>query len=189
MILWSLFVYAPMAHMVLGQRRISECCARRAVSDSGFRRRNGPSTLRRAFRLFVWRAVSWAPPSDNSEAAPCPPHAAWCSVLIGACLSVGWMVWVSMRAARSQTGNTGDPALFCGYPILGLALLLPHWGWGAAEWVGANGKTKRSRRQFRELVAGLVAITPAAGFVSPIVSRSLLDCWRAFSAISWLPKV
>src|SRR6202008_3141794 len=91
---------------------------------------------------------------------PMPPHSLVLS-FIGACLL--WVGWFGFNAGSAlQAGGLASSAFVATHFAAAAAAL----GWGAAEWI-KNGKAS-ALGAISGSVAGLVAITPAAGFVGPM---------------------
>jgi Amt family ammonium transporter len=89
-----------------------------------------------------------------------PPHSVVLS-FIGACLL--WVGWFGFNAGSALSAGTLATSAFIATHFAAAAAAI---GWGAAEWL-RNGKVS-ALGAISGAVAGLVAITPAAGFVTPI---------------------
>jgi len=89
-----------------------------------------------------------------------PPHSVVLS-FIGACLL--WVGWFGFNAGSALSAGSLATSAFVATHFGAAAATL---GWGAAEW-WKNGKPS-ALGAISGAVAGLVAITPAAGFVSPM---------------------
>jgi Amt family ammonium transporter len=89
-----------------------------------------------------------------------PPHSVVLS-FIGACLL--WVGWFGFNAGSALSAGTLATSAFVATHFGAAAATL---GWSAAEW-WKNGKPS-ALGAISGAVAGLVAITPAAGFVSPM---------------------
>ena len=91
-----------------------------------------------------------------------PPHSVVLS-FIGACLL--WVGWFGFNAGSAlSAGSLATSAFIATHFAAATAAL----GWGAAEWI-RNGKPS-ALGAISGAVAGLVAITPAAGFVGPMAA-------------------
>jgi Amt family ammonium transporter len=91
---------------------------------------------------------------------PMPPHSVVLSV-IGACLL--WVGWFGFNAGSALSAGTLATSAFVATHLSAAAATL---AWAGAEWL-RNGKAS-VLGAISGSVAGLVAITPAAGFVSPM---------------------
>ena len=91
---------------------------------------------------------------------PMPPHSVVLS-FIGACLL--WVGWFGFNAGSALNAGSLATSAFVATHFAAAAAAL---GWAAAEWL-RNGKPS-VLGGISGAVAGLVAITPAAGFVGPM---------------------
>jgi Amt family ammonium transporter len=91
---------------------------------------------------------------------PMPPHSVVLSV-IGACLL--WVGWFGFNAGSALSAGALATSAFVATHLSAAAATL---GWAGAEWV-RNGKPS-VLGAISGSVAGLVAITPASGFVTPM---------------------
>jgi Amt family ammonium transporter len=157
MVLWSLLVYAPMAHMVWGKGGLLNAGLGGRFPTLDFAGgtvvhiTSGVSAL--VCALFLGRRVGF--PKE-----PMPPHSVVLS-FIGACLL--WVGWFGFNAGSAlSSGSLATSAFVATHFAAATAAI----GWAAAEWI-RNGKPT-VLGAISGSVAGLVAITPAAGFVSPM---------------------
>src|SRR5262249_55225923 len=156
MSLWSLLVYAPMAHMVWGKGGLLNAAlgGRFPTLDfaggTGLTTTPGGSAL--VCALYLGRRVGYR--SD-----PMPPHSMVLS-FVGACLL--WVGWFGFNAGSALGAGSLATSAFVATHFAAAAAVV---GWGGAEWF-RNGKPS-ALGAISGAVAGLVAITPAAGFVSP----------------------
>ena len=157
MVLWSLIVYAPMAHMVWGKGGLLNASLGGRFPTLDFAGgtvvhiTSGVSALICA--LFLGRRVGF--PKE-----PMPPHSVVLS-FIGACLL--WVGWFGFNAGSAlSSGSLATSAFVATHFAAATAAI----GWAAAEWI-RNGKPS-VLGAISGSVAGLVAITPAAGFVGPM---------------------
>jgi Amt family ammonium transporter len=157
MLLWSLIVYAPMAHMVWGKGGLLNASLGGRFPTLDFAGgtvvhiTSGVSALICA--LFLGRRVGFP-----KEAMP--PHSVVLS-FIGACLL--WVGWFGFNAGSAlSSGGLATSAFVATHFAAATAAI----GWAGAEWI-RNGKPS-VLGAISGSVAGLVAITPAAGFVSPM---------------------
>ena len=157
----------------LGQRRPFECLSGRRDSHLGFCRRHGGACDFGGFGAGV-RVVSGKTPGISPGAMP--PHSVVLSV-IGACLL--WVGWFGFNAGSALSAGS----------LATSAFVATHFGAAAAAWAGpaewfVNGKAS-VLGAISGAVAGLVAITPAAGFRRTDVGPGDRISCRAWSAISW----
>ena len=96
---------------------------------------------------------------------PMPPHSVVLSV-IGACLL--WVGWFGFNAGSALAAGSLATSAFVATHFGAAAAAL---GWSAAEWL-AKGKAS-VLGAISGAVAGLVAITPAAGFVGPMSALAI----------------
>jgi Amt family ammonium transporter len=91
---------------------------------------------------------------------PMPPHSVVLS-FIGACLL--WVGWFGFNAGSALSSGTLATSAFVATHFGAAAAAI---GWSVAEWI-RQGKPS-ALGAISGCVAGLVAITPAAGFVTPM---------------------
>jgi len=157
MTLWFLIVYAPMAHMVWGKGGFLNASLRGRFPTLDFAGgtvvhiTSGVSAL--VCALYMGKRVGY-------PKQPMPPHSLVLS-FIGACLL--WVGWFGFNAgsALAAGGLASSAFVATHFGAAGAAL-----SWSAAEWLN-NGRAS-ALGAISGAVAGLVAITPAAGFVGPI---------------------
>jgi Amt family ammonium transporter len=157
MVLWSLLVYAPMAHMVWGKGGLLNASLGGRFPTLDFAGgtvvhiTSGVSALICA--LFLGKRMGY--PREQM-----PPHSVVLS-FIGACLL--WVGWFGFNAGSAlSSGSLATSAFVATHFAAATAAI----GWAAAEWI-RNGKPS-VLGAISGSVAGLVAITPAAGFVGPM---------------------
>jgi Amt family ammonium transporter len=157
MILWSLIVYAPMAHMVWGKGGFLNAALGGRFPTLDFAGgtvvhvTSGVSAL--VCALYLGRRIGY--PKQNMT-----PHSVVLS-FIGACLL--WVGWFGFNAGSALSAGGLATSAFVATHFGAASAAL---GWSAAEWL-RNGKPS-ALGAISGAVAGLVAITPAAGFVSPM---------------------
>lgn len=159
MTLWSLTVYAPMAHMVWGKGGLLNAALGGRFPTLDFAGgtvvhiTSGVSAL--VCALYLGRRLGY--PQE-----PMPPHSVVLS-FIGACLL--WVGWFGFNAGSAlNAGGLATSAFVATHFAAATAAI----GWACAEWV-KNGKPT-ILGAISGAVAGLVAITPAAGFVGPMAA-------------------
>jgi Amt family ammonium transporter len=96
---------------------------------------------------------------------PTPPHSVVLS-FIGACLL--WVGWFGFNAGSALAAGSLATSAFVATHFGAAAATI---SWSAAEWV-RNGKPS-ALGAISGAVAGLVAITPAAGFVTPMSALAI----------------
>ena len=157
MILWSVIVYDPMAHMVWGKGGLLNASLGGRFPTLDFAGgtvvhiTSGVSAL--VCALYMGRRVGY--PKE-----PMPPHSVVLS-FIGACLL--WVGWFGFNAGSALGAGSLATSAFVATHFAAAAAAL---GWAGAEWL-RNGKPS-TLGAISGAVAGLVAITPAAGFVGPM---------------------
>ncbi len=157
MILWSLVVYAPMAHMVWGKGGLLNAALGGRFPTLDFAGgtvvhiTSGVSAL--VCALYLGRRVGYGE-------EPMQPHSMVLS-FIGACLL--WVGWFGFNAGSALSAGTLATSAFVATHMAAASAVV---GWVAAEWF-RNGKPS-ALGAISGAVAGLVAITPASGFVGPM---------------------
>lgn len=157
MILWSIVVYAPMAHMVWGKGGFLNASLGGRFPTLDFAGgtvvhiTSGVSAL--VCALFLGRRLGY--PKE-----PMPPHSVVLS-FIGACML--WVGWFGFNAGSALGAGSLASSAFVATHFGAAAAVV---GWSGAEWL-RNGKPS-ALGAISGAVAGLVAITPAAGFVGPM---------------------
>ena len=159
MVLWSIVVYDPMAHMVWGKGGLLNAALGGRFPTLDFAGgtvvhvTSGVSAL--VCAIYLGRRLGYP-----REAMP--PHSVVLS-FVGACLL--WVGWFGFNAGSAlAAGNLATSAFVATHFAAAAAVV----GWAGAEWV-RNGKPS-ALGAISGAVAGLVAITPAAGFVSPMAA-------------------
>ena len=157
MILWALIVYSPMAHMVWGKGGLLNAALGGKLPTLDFAGgtvvhvTSGVSALVTA--LYLGKRLGYPQKAM-------PPHSVVLS-FIGACLL--WVGWFGFNAGSALGASSLATSAFVATHFGAAAAAI---GWLAAEWV-RNGKPS-ALGGISGCVAGLVGITPAAGFVTPI---------------------
>ena len=157
MALWSLMVYAPMAHMVWGKGGILNASLGGRFPTLDFAGgtvvhiTSGVSAL--VCAQYLGRRLGY--PKEMM-----PPHSVVLS-FIGACLL--WVGWFGFNAGSALSSGSLATSAFVATHFAAAAAAI---GWAASEWI-RNGKPT-VLGSISGAVAGLVAITPASGFVGPM---------------------
>src|SRR5271157_5346877 len=162
MTLWTIIVYDPMAHMVWGKGGILNASLGGAVPTLDFAGgtvvhvTSGVSAL--VCALYLGKRLGY--PKE-----PMPPHSVVLS-FIGACLL--WVGWFGFNAGSALSAGGLATSAFVATHFGAAAAVV---GWSAAEWL-LRGKPS-ALGAISGGVAGLVAITPASGFVSPMSALAI----------------
>lgn len=156
MILWSIFVYSPMAHMVWGVHGLLNATSGSIPSldfagGTVVHVTSGVSALVTA--IYLGKRIGY--PKESMQ-----PHSVVLS-FVGACLL--WVGWFGFNAGSALAAGTLATSAFVATHFGAAAAAI---GWSAVEWI-RNGKPS-ALGAISGAVAGLVAITPASGFVTPI---------------------
>ncbi len=157
MTLWFLLVYAPMAHMVWGKGGLLNAALGGRFPTLDFAGgtvvhiTSGVSAL--VCALYMGKRIGY-------PKQPMPPHNLVLS-FIGACLL--WVGWFGFNAGSALASGGLATSAFVATHFGAAAAAL---SWSLAEWL-KNGRAS-ALGAISGAVAGLVAITPAAGFVGPM---------------------
>ncbi len=157
MTLWSLLVYDPMAHMVWGKGGLLNAALGGHFPTLDFAGgtvvhvTSGVSAL--VCAIYLGRRLGY--PHDAM-----PPHSVVLS-FVGACLL--WVGWFGFNAGSALGSGTLATSAFVATHFGAAAAAV---GWSGVEWI-RNGRAS-ALGAISGAVAGLVAITPAAGFVGPM---------------------
>jgi len=156
MVLWSLIVYSPMAHMVWGAGGLLNSSGGTFptldfAGGTVVHITSGVSALVAA--LYFGKRVGY-------PKQPMPPHSVVLS-FIGACLL--WVGWFGFNAGSALAASGLATSAFVATHFAAATAAI---GWAVAEWI-RNGKPS-VLGAISGAVAGLVAITPASGFVGPM---------------------
>ncbi len=159
--LWSLFVYCPMAHMVWGVGGLLNNVGGRFPSldfagGTVVHVTSGVSAL--VTCLYLGKRIGY--PHTKMQ-----PHSMVLS-FIGACLL--WVGWFGFNAGSALAANGLATSAFVNTHFAAAAAAI---GWSIAEWIH-NGKPT-ALGAISGAVAGLVAITPASGFVQPMSALAI----------------
>ena len=162
MTLWFLLVYAPMAHMVWGKGGFLNASLGGRFPTLDFAGgtvvhiTSGVSAL--VCALYMGKRVGY-------PKQPMPPHSLVLS-FIGACLL--WVGWFGFNAGSALSSGGLASSAFVATHFGAAAAAL---SWSLAEWL-KNGRAS-ALGAISGAVAGLVAITPAAGFVDPMAALGI----------------
>jgi ammonium transporter, Amt family len=157
--LWAFVVYFPMAHMVWGKGGLLNAYLGGRIATFDFAGgtvvhiTSGVSAL--VCALYLGKRAGY--PHESMK-----PHSMTYSV-IGACLL--WVGWFGFNAGSATAANGLATSAFINTHFAAATAAL---SWMAAEWV-KSGKPSMLGG-ISGAVAGLVAITPASGFVQPMAA-------------------
>jgi Amt family ammonium transporter len=159
--LWSLLVYCPMAHMVWGVGGLLNATGAHIPSldfagGTVVHITSGISAL--VTCIYLGKRIGY-------PHTPTPPHSMVLS-FIGACLL--WVGWFGFNAGSALAASPLATSAFVNTHFAAAAAAL---GWTVAEWIH-NGKPT-ALGAISGAVAGLVAITPASGFVQPFAALAI----------------
>jgi Amt family ammonium transporter len=160
--LWFVLVYAPVAHMVWGKGGLLNASLGGAFPTLDFAGgtvvhiTSGVSAL--VCALYLGKRLGY-------PKVPMPPHSVVLS-FIGACLL--WVGWFGFNAGSALSAGSLATSAFVATHFAAAAAVI---GWVAAEWI-RNGKPS-ALGAISGAVAGLVAITPASGFVGPMSALAI----------------
>jgi len=156
MVLWSIVVYAPMAHMVWGKGGLLNASLGGRFPTLDFAGgtvvhiTSGVSAL--VCALYLGKRIGY--PEESIL-----PHSVVLS-FIGACLL--WVGWFGFNAGSALSAGSLATSAFVATHFAAAAAVI---GWVLAEWV--RNRKPSALGAISGAVAGLVAITPASGFVGP----------------------
>jgi Amt family ammonium transporter len=162
MVLWSFLVYFPMAHMVWGKGGLLNAFLGGRYGCLDFAGgtvvhvTSGVSAL--VCALYLGKRLGY--PSE-----PMKPHNLVLSV-IGACLL--WVGWFGFNAGSALASSALATSAFVATHFGAAAATL---GWMLAEWIKSGKPSVLGA--ISGAVAGLVAITPASGFVTPLAALGI----------------
>jgi Amt family ammonium transporter len=161
-VLWTSVVYFPLAHMVWGKGGLMNAALGGTIPALDFAGgtvvhiSSGFSAL--ACALYVGRRVG-----HGKE--PMQPHSLVLS-FIGACML--WVGWFGFNAGSALSAGGLATSAFVATHFAAAAATL---GWTAAEWVRTGKPTVLGA--ISGAVAGLVGVTPASGFVTPMSALAI----------------
>jgi Amt family ammonium transporter len=157
-ILWLLLIYCPMAHMVWGKGGLfnwgfpgNQIPALDFAGGTVVHISSGVSALICA--LVLGKRMGYGK-------VPMPPHSVVLSVIGASLLWVGWFGF-NAGSALEASGLASSAFVATHFASASAAL-----GWAFAEWIKTGKPTVLGA--ISGAVAGLVVITPASGFVTPM---------------------
>ncbi len=169
--LWSLLVYSPMAHMVWGVGGLLNANGGHIPSldfagGTVVHVTSGVSALVTA--IYLGKRIGY-------PHTLMPPHSMVLS-FIGACLL--WVGWFGFNAGSALGSGSLATSAFVNTHFAAASAAL---GWTIIEWIH-NGKPT-ALGAISGAVAGLVAITPASGYVQPFAALAIGLIGGAFCSL------
>lgn len=155
--LWAFVVYFPMAHMVWGKGGFLNAYLGGKVHTFDFA---GGTVVHITSGVSALVCALYLGKRAGYPKEPMKPHSMMISV-IGACLL--WVGWFGFNAGSATAASGLATSAFINTHFAAASAAL---GWMAAEWL-KSGKPSMLGG-ISGAVAGLVAITPASGFVQPM---------------------
>ena len=160
--LWFLVVYAPLAHMVWGKGGLLNAALGGKFPTLDFA---GGTVVHISSGVSALVCALYLGKRTGFPRQPMPPHSLVLS-FIGACLL--WVGWFGFNAGSALAASSLATSAFIATHFATAAAAL---SWSAAEWI-KNGRAS-ALGAISGAVAGLVAITPAAGFVAPMPALAI----------------
>ncbi|MES1256808.1 MAG: ammonium transporter, partial [Acidobacteriota bacterium] len=155
--LWVLIVYFPMAHMVWGKGGFLNAYGGGAIRTFDFA---GGTVVHITSGVSALVCALYLGKRHGYPQEPIKPHSLVLSV-IGACLL--WVGWFGFNAGSALAASgLATSAFFATHFAAATAAL----SWMLAEWMHSGKPSMLGG--ISGAVAGLVAITPASGFVQPM---------------------
>ncbi len=161
-VLWSLLIYAPMAHMVWGNGGLLNASLGGGIPTLDFA---GGTVVHITSGVSALVCAVYLGKRLHYPKEPMPPHSVVLS-FIGAGLL--WVGWFGFNAGSALSAGSLATSAFVATQFGAAAAGI---GWSLAEWF-RNGKPS-ALGAISGAVAGLVAITPAAGFVGPMSALAI----------------
>jgi ammonium transporter, Amt family len=157
LILWFLVVYAPLAHMVWGKGGLLNAALGGRFPTLDFA---GGTVVHISSGVSALVCALYLGKRTGFPKQPMPPHSLVLS-FVGACLL--WVGWFGFNAGSALAASSLATSAFVATHLATAAAAI---SWSLAEWL-KNGRAS-ALGAISGAVAGLVAITPAAGFVAPM---------------------
>jgi Amt family ammonium transporter len=173
-VLWSTVIYAPLCHWVWGGGWLGDIGAMDFAGGTVVHISSGVSAL---------VAAAIIGPRRGLGREPMPPHSLPLTLLGASLLWVGWFGFNAGSALAAD--GTATLAFVTTNSAAGAAVL----GWMFSEWAGHGRPTMLGAAS--GAVAGLVAITPAAGFVEPWAALiiGLVAGVLCYNACNWKKRI
>lgn len=160
--LWFLVVYAPLAHMVWGKGGFLNAALGGKFPTLDFA---GGTVVHISSGVSALVCALYLGKRTGYPKQPMPPHSMVLS-FIGACLL--WVGWFGFNAGSALSAGALATSAFVATHFATAAAAV---SWSVAEWI-KNGRAS-ALGAISGAVAGLVAITPAAGFVGPMSALAI----------------
>ncbi|MGC2529616.1 MAG: ammonium transporter [Candidatus Acidiferrum sp.] len=160
--LWFLVVYAPLAHMVWGKGGFLNASLGGKFPTLDFA---GGTVVHISSGVSALVCALYLGKRTGYPKQPMPPHSLVLS-FIGACLL--WVGWFGFNAGSALAASSLATSAFVATHMATAAAAI---SWSVAEWF-KNGRAS-ALGAISGAVAGLVAITPAAGFVAPMPALAI----------------
>src|SRR5579864_5399807 len=155
-VLWALIVYFPMAHMVWGKGGLLNAFLGGKIPCFDFA---GGTVVHITSGVSALVCALYLGKRKGFGSEPMKPHSLVLS-FVGACLL--WVGWFGFNAGSALAASALATSAFVATHFAAAAAAL---GWITAEWMDAGKPSMLGA--ISGCVAGLVAITPASGFVQP----------------------
>jgi len=155
-------VYAPLAHMVWGKGGLLNASLGGKFPTLDFA---GGTVVHISSGVSALVCALYLGKRTGYPKQPMPPHSLVLS-FIGACLL--WVGWFGFNAGSALAANALATSAFVATHMATAAAAM---SWSIAEWI-KNGRAS-ALGAISGAVAGLVAITPAAGFVAPMPALAI----------------
>jgi Amt family ammonium transporter len=159
--LWFLVVYAPLAHMVWGKGGLLNASLEGKFPTLDFA---GGTVVHISSGVSALVCALYLGKRTGYPKRPMPPHSLVLS-FIGACML--WVGWFGFNAGSALASNSLASSAFVATHFGAAAAL----SWSAGEWI--KNDRASALGAISGAVAGLVAITPAAGFVGPMPALAI----------------
>jgi ammonium transporter, Amt family len=160
--LWFFVVYAPLAHMVWGKGGLLNASLGGRFPTLDFA---GGTVVHISSGVSALVCALYLGKRTGFPKQPMPPHSMVLS-FIGACLL--WVGWFGFNAGSALAANSLATSAFVATHFATASAAI---SWSIAEWI-KNGRPS-ALGAISGAVAGLVAITPAAGFVGPMPALAI----------------
>ncbi len=173
-VMWSLFIYSPLAHWVWGGGWLQQMGALDFAGGAVVHISSGFGALVGAILVG---------PRKGFGKEPMPPHNLPMTVLGTGLL---WFGWFGFNGGSALGANGGAGVAFIATHIAAAAGGI---SWMTAEWVHRGKPTVLGIAS--GIIAGLATITPAAGFVGPMAAMiiGLVAGTMCYVAVVWKMKL